>query len=346
MSAIFVRGLGAVSPAGWGVPAMRDALEKDVPLEPQPVLRPGWDQPLCVRPVPACASRPAFLAHPRLRRTGALTHHVVASAMEAMDEDTAQVQAGKIRLGIIVCLMAGNVAYSRRFYEETLRDPTSASPMIFPETVFNAPASHLAACLNSTHVSHTIVGDGGTFLQGLALAANWLTDGQVDAAVIVGAEEMDWIVADALRLFHPQTVHGGGAGALYLSASPAASAVAEMTAITDSFLFTRDQTRAEATRKMRAQLPPGSPRELLCPATQGIAELDAAEREVWRDWPGARRHTKTILGQGFAASAAWQCIAACDALQFGGYSAANVSVVGANQQAIGARFTRPDFASA
>jgi hypothetical protein len=183
-------------------------------------------------------------------------------------------------------------------------------------------------------------------LQGLALAANWLTDGQVEAAVVIGAEEMDWIVADALRLFHPQTVHGGGAGALYLGTAPVASAPVELTSITDSFLFTRDQARAEATQKMRAQLPPGSPRELLCPATQGIAKLDAAECEVWRDWPGARRNTKTILGQAFAASAAWQCIAACDALQFGGFAAANVSVVGANQQAIGARFTRPTFASA
>ena len=38
-----------------------------------------------------------------------------------------------------------------------------------------------------------------------------------------------------------------------------------------------------------------------------------------------------------SASAAWQCVAACESIrqEFG---AANVSVVGANQQAIGARF--------
>jgi len=343
MSSVWVRGIGAVSPAGWGVPAMRDALEKDVPIATQAMARPGWEQPLFIRAVPPRATRPDFLAHPRLRRTGSLTHHVVASALEAMGADAAGVQAGTIRLGIIVCLMAGNVAYSRRFYEETLRDPAIASPMVFPETVFNAPASHLAACLNSTRVSHTIVGDDGTFLQGLALAANWLADGQVDAAVIIGAEEIDWIVADALRLFHPQLVHGGGAGALYLSATPSASALAELTGITDSFLFTVDQNRAEAARKMRAQLPPGAPGELLCPGTQGIPSLDAAERDAWQGWPGSRRHTKTILGQAFAASAAWQCVAACDAIQCGGFPAASVSVLGANQQAIGARFVRAHF---
>ncbi len=38
------------------------------------------------------------------------------------------------------------------------------------------------------------------------------------------------------------------------------------------------------------------------------------------------------------AAAAWQCVAACDLFPSGQFTAANVSLVGANQQAIGARF--------
>jgi hypothetical protein len=38
------------------------------------------------------------------------------------------------------------------------------------------------------------------------------------------------------------------------------------------------------------------------------------------------------------AAAAWQCVAACDAVAAGRFAAANVSLVGSNQQAIGARF--------
>jgi len=41
--------------------------------------------------------------------------------------------------------------------------------MIFPETVFNSSASHLAAYLGSAGVNYTLVGDAGTFLQGLAV---------------------------------------------------------------------------------------------------------------------------------------------------------------------------------
>jgi hypothetical protein len=42
------------------------------------------------------------------------------------------------------------------------------------------------------------------------------------------------------------------------------------------------------------------------------------------------------------ATAAWQCVAACDAIATRRFEAANVSLVGSNHQAIGARFARTD----
>jgi hypothetical protein len=38
------------------------------------------------------------------------------------------------------------------------------------------------------------------------------------------------------------------------------------------------------------------------------------------------------------AAAAWQCVSACDAVANGRFAAANVSLVGSTQQAIGTRF--------
>jgi hypothetical protein len=331
MNRIFAHGFGAVSPAGWGVAALSTALDGGVPLPAQTLARPGWEKMLRVRNVPPPAVRPAFLAHPRLRRASVMTQHTVAAALEALGDDAARAQAGELRLAIVVSNLAGNVAYSRRFYEEILRDPATASPLIFPETVFNAPASHLAAFLGATAIEYTLVGDEGTFLQGLALAANWLNDGLADGCVVVGVEEMDWIVADAVRLFRRGAVYGSGAGAIYLKKD---SGPVELTAITDPFLFTQKQSRAEAIRKMRAQLPAGSADELLC-------EGEAAA--VWPDWPGPRLALKAILGEAFLASAAWQCVAAGDAVRRKKFKAATVSIVGANEQAIGARLANPDF---
>lgn len=342
MSRVVVHGLGAVSPAGWGVPALRFALEKNIPLPTTPLVRPGWDRPIHVRAVPPPATRPAFLAHPRLRRASPAAQHVVAAALEALGDDAGRIQRNEVRLGVIVCIMAGCVAYSRRFYEEVLKDPPTASPLIFPETVFNAPASHLAAYLGSTGNNYSLVGDDGTFLQGLALASQWLTVGQADACVVVGTEELDWIVADAVRHFSRSCVHTAGAGAVYLKrrasdADYASNGVAELAAVTDSFLFTNNQRRAEAARRMRTQLSPGNADALFL-GTQNIPRLDAAELSAWADWQGQRFAPKQVFGEAFNASAAWQCIATCDAVQTGKFSAASASVVGSNQQAIGVRF--------
>ena len=328
MSRIFVHGAGAVSPAGWGVPALVGALKAAAPLPVQSLPRPGWEKPLPVRTVPPPPARPPFLAHPRLRRSGAMAHHTVASALEALDGDAARVQSGELRLGVIVCMMAGGVTYSRRFYEEVLREPGTASPLVFPETVFNAPASHLSAYLNSPSVNYTLVGDSGTFLQGLALAADWLRAGQVDASLVTGAEETDWIVADAVRLFRRDIIYGGGAGTLYLKRD---HGPVELSAITDSFSFTQNQKRGDAVRRMREQLPDGAADDLICDSG-GEGDNLPGPRGAHRLMP------EKVLGEAFVASAAWQCVAVCDLLRQGEFAGANVGVVGANQQAIGARF--------
>lgn len=340
MSRLFVHGLGAVSPAGWGVPALRAALQTNAPISTGPLTRPGWARPLQVRSVPPPIQRPAFLTHPRLRRSSAITQHTVGAALEALGSDVTRVQSGELKLGIVVCLMTGCVMYSRRFYEEVLNDPAVASPLLFPETVFNAPGSHLAAYLNSNAISYTLVGDDSSFLQGLALAAGWLLNNQADGCLVVGAEEADWLVADAVRLFARRAVPAAGAGAIYLRRKEPATPAAELARITDAFAFGASNSRAGAIKGVRAQLQPENASELLCLGTQGRQPCDADEENAWHDWPGTRFMPKQILGEAFAASAAWQCVAACEAVARGEFNAANISVVGANQQAIGARFTR------
>ena len=352
MSRILVHGLGAVSPAGWGVAALRDALGKNQPCPTAALARPGWKNNLSVRAVPPPETRPAILAHPRLRRAIPMAQHVVAAASEALGNDATLVQAGKLRLGLVVCLLAGCVSYSRRFFEEVLREPATASPLIFPETVFNAPASHLAAVFGSNGISYSIVGDDGAFLQGLALGAQWLAQGQVEGCLVIGAEELDWVVADAWRLFHRASPLSAGAGAVYLKLEPKnpnlrASANTgpgvELACVTDSFSFTTVANRKVAARKMRAQLPASDAAELLCLSAREVPRSDAAELAAWADWPGPRLAPRRIFGEAFTASAAWQCVAACEAVRHGGFTAANVSVVGVNQQAIGARFLKTDL---
>lgn len=329
---IYIHSWGAVSPAGWGVPALRDAIAKGEPLPQQKLPRPGWPEPLHVRTVPPPNPRPAFLTHPRLRRSSTISQVSVASASEALGGKYLPEKHG--RLGVIVCVLSGCVNYSRRFYDEALKSPATASPLLFPETVFNAPASHISAFFGATAINYTLVGDSGTFLQGLALAASWLAQHRADSVLVVGAEEMDWLTADALRIFKRGTCFAEGAGALLLSREPGPLLLQK---ITDEHLFSPGQ-KDRAILAMQTELGPLSPEDLL------VDSLDPAIKtrrpDPWAHWSGKRISPKSVLGEGLMTSAAWQSVIAADLLATDQGQAAVVSVIGNHQHAIAASFIK------
>jgi hypothetical protein len=339
LSRVFVCGLGAVSPAGWGAAAMCEALARGEPLPVQPLERPGWAKPLRARLVPPPATRLPFLAHPRLRRTSPITHYAAAAALEAVAGVRPNGDRSR-RLGVIVCLQSGCVQFSYRFFDETLKDPATASPLLFPETVFAAPASHVASLLENAPLVYTLAGDPACFLQGLALGVQWLQEQRIEACLILAAEENNWLLGHALWHFEPQAIVSGGAGAVCLSLHPALSLGVELDLITDVHTYTTRTSRAEAACRMRGQFASPSAAELLCDGLGGSPRADAAEQAAWHDWTGPRLSPKRILGEGLAAVGAWQCVAACQRIISGECAAAAVSLVGSNQQAIGARFVR------
>ena len=340
MKQVFIGGIGAVSPAGWDLDSLRQALARATPLPPTPLERPGWDRPLSARRVPGSA--PAALNHARLRRTSPISLFAASAALEALGPDSQTWKDKAARLGIVMAVSVGCVQFSRRFYAETIRDPTTASPVIFPETVFNAPASHLAAILQTAAINYTLVGDPGAFLQALAIGAGWLLEDKADGCLVVGAEELDWLTADAERHFSRRLVCAEGAGALYLcSAPPRAPAIGvELIAITWPHLYLNGRSRMDATRYMAAELAPPAPNTLLCDSRKGLRGQDAAETAAWAGWTGPQISPLAILGEGLMAGAAWQCVGAVDFIQRGQYGGALVSVAGTHQQTIGASFAR------
>ncbi|MHC1769058.1 MAG: beta-ketoacyl synthase N-terminal-like domain-containing protein [Verrucomicrobiia bacterium] len=341
LNSVFVHGLGAVTPAGWSVSSLRAALEKGEPLPVEELPRPGWTRGLRVRRVPPLSSRPAWLMHPRLRRVSAISRFAASAAVEALGDAWRRERSR--RLGIVLCVTAGCVSYTRRFYEETLRDPVSASPLLFPETVYNAPASHVAALFGATGPNYTLLGDASAFLTGAAIGAQWLVDGQAEACLVIGAEEMDWLLADAHHRFERSGILSEGAGALLLSiAPPEAGRAVQLAAITDAHSFVEGWSRADAALAMRKQLPASASNLLLCDGLRNPPKPDEAERNAWSDWEGPRLSPNRLLGNGLAAGSAWQCIAGLDAILQQRCDGCLISLMGPNQQAIGAHFVAAD----
>src|SRR5436190_13101854 len=118
MSEIAIAGIGAVSPAGWGVEALRTALATRQPIPECKMPQPGRDKPFCVRRVPTPPAKPAFLAHARLRRTSPITSFAVSAALEALGPDSSRFSDS--RLDVVLCVMTGCVNYSSRYYAEAL----------------------------------------------------------------------------------------------------------------------------------------------------------------------------------------------------------------------------------
>ena len=309
MSTVVVRGCGAVSPAGWGVPPLLHALQGVEPVTVQTVQGPGGALTYQARTVPAPATRPSWMAHPRLRRASAISQFALAATLEAL-ESCAAFSAGSTRLGIVTGTHAACLRYSERFYAEVLRDPPTASPMLFPETVINAPASHLATFLGGAAMTYSLMGDQTAFVQALVIAAEWLLDDRADLCLVVGAEETAWSVADALRRFGRGLTTSEGAGAIVLARESTTRSSVRLERITDAHLYVGHPTKHAAAKAMRQDFPGEGPHELLVDARCGVPRIDQAETAAWQDWSGLRISPRAVLGEGLSAATAWQCVAA------------------------------------
>jgi hypothetical protein len=337
MSAIIIQGMGAVSPAGWSVADLNSVGTTVNDRAPEIISQPGSTRTWPVRRVPAAPAPQPWMRHPRLRRASPISRFAAAAVLEALGDDATRVAAGTLRLGVVLGVMAGCVNYSRRFFQEVLVDPAMASPLVFPETVFNAPASHLAALLGTAAVNYTHVGDDSTFIQGLATAAAWLLEDRVDGCLVVGAEECDWLTSNAMALFDSREILSEGAGAVYLKRGRAGVA---LEAITSPSLYCRGSDRCQAGARVRRELESVGTAGRLFDSTSREGAGRQPEVDAWSGWTGDRRHVRRQLGNAFCAATAWQVIAAALSLEKVPERRAFVSVSGCNEAAIGLSLVR------
>ncbi len=330
---IAITGKGAVSPAGWGVAALMRGLLSGDSIAPSTLERMSGETQITspVLRVPADgATTPKFA---RLRRTSPISKFAAAAVAEALGEARlADIAAGKLRVGVIFTLTNGCVNYSNRFFGEALTDPALASPILFPETVFNAPSSHLSAMIGSAAPNDTLVADSTGFFSGIDLAAEWLERGDVDGCVVVSAEEVDWLSAEGLRHYSRDYLPSEGAGAIYLEA---AAGPAKLLRLPDPVSFSA-HSRMHAARKIRERLDATDDGQtLLIDGRAGIPRSDLPETAAWADWHGPRWSPRAVMGEGMGVSAALQVVAGVAALAGGDFQQVVITATGGNQQAAG-----------
>jgi 3-oxoacyl-[acyl-carrier-protein] synthase II len=305
---IRIRGVGAVSAAGWSAAAMHQAVLAGTPLPavkcPRFIEERNWTSE--ARPAPP-APPEKVTRHPRLRRSSAITRYSVSAALEALTDAGHDPAAPPPGLGVLFVMMNGCVNYTGRFYHEVLQNPAQASPLIFPETVFNAPASHVASYLGIDGAVSTLLGSPNSIMEALDTAAFWIGSGIVEECLLIAAEECDWLSTEGLTYYHPELIASEGAGALLLSAHGDGPRVSE---VIGPLSYLSWKERCALMPELAAQTYSLlQVKATLVNDRTGIAKLDQAEAAAWSGGPwNTVLSPKYVLGESMGAGGALQLV--------------------------------------
>lgn len=322
---LYIHGHGAVSSAGPDSAALYRAVSENIVAPTAELTRELGGETIryAHRPVDRAALKDAMPKHPRLRRASDVTKFAVTAAHQAIGGE-------RRNIGIIVSFLNGCVNYSNRFFGEVLEDPAFASPILFPETVFNAPASHIAAYLDCDGPVYTLIGDSATWFSALAIAEEWISGGLVEGCLIVCAEETDWLTLEALGLYSEKLIATEGAAAIYVEANPSPIAIETLNG---PFCYTDATERRASIGEACETLEKTG---LLIDGLTGSPRIDKDESAATAAWHGPRLSPAQILGEGMGIRLGFQTVAAIEAIQ-NGHETASILAAGGNQQAYSVR---------
>ena len=324
-----IAGMGWVTPLGSGIDPVWERLLQGDEAQAEKITEQFSNQCYSVFRVPesALTSSPR---HPRLRRASMISRFAAAAGLEALQAAGVKLDSQSAeRMALVFAISNGGVIYTKRFYRDIVEGGAqSASPLLFPETVFNAPASHLAAILGITGATYTLVGDSAAGLLAIRMAEDLMTNEALDYCLVVGAEEVDWLLCDAyrrwrlLRLAPPLEPFGRinrgmilseGAGAIVLRRD--GPIIIEGTHAGGNY-----RKRAEAEELMKRILRDLSRTKIdfVISSANGTFIDKAESRVLQQVIPDAFVYTaKPALGESVGAAGLWQVILGGQALRCG-----------------------------
>src|SRR5438045_3969187 len=195
-----IAGMGCITPLGNGVDLVWERLLQGEEATAEKITEHFSEQSYNAFRVAslALANLPP---HPRLRRASLISRFAAAAGLEALQTAGVEADARNTdRIALVFAISNGGVIYTKRFYHDIVEaGAQAASPLLFPETVFNAPASHVAAILGITGATYTLVGDSDVGLLAIKMAEDLMMTSALNCCLVVGAEEVDLLLCDAHR---------------------------------------------------------------------------------------------------------------------------------------------------
>ena len=248
---------------------------------------------------------------PRLRRSSPISLLLIEAVHQALQGQPVE---SLRETGVVAVFFLGCLNHSVRFYKEITKEGRRfASPVLFPETVFNSPISHVVSTLGIGGPVYSQIGDKSAWVSAFRTAECWLRTGSAKQVVVVGAEEFD---PHALSAFEAagwvkpaSFIPGSGAGAVLLGGGDGARV--SVGRVTEGHGFSNRKDAARAARDGLEELDPACP--VLQTATGWAMGL---EKEVLGVRPTLANPNPGV--EAFAASAAWDTIRAARWVEAGG----------------------------
>ena len=329
-----IAGIGWVTPLGADLQLVWERMSRGDLPEMKTVANPETGRLHSYIPVPPKLVE-SLGRNSRLRRSSAISYFAVAAGLAALENaGLAMTREMAARTALVFAMTDGGVLYTRRFYEQIVKQgANAASPLLFPETVYNAPASHLAAQLGIDGASYTLVGDASVGISALHFGEQLLATQLIDQVVVVGAEECDWVLCEAYRDWRlARTALAEGAGAIVLAR---AGKWTVRTHAGEPFFRQRDA--AAALERVLGSLAAHDRVDLAVCSANGTFIEAAEDRALRRFFPEVPRiFPKRSFGEAPGASALLQIITALLATDQRQLQRVLVPVVGFNQHATAA----------
>src|SRR6266699_2202893 len=321
-----IAGMGWVTPLGSGVDSVWERLLQGHEASATTISEPFSEQAYSAFRVPESAM--AGFSYPRLRRASVISRFAAAAGLEALRAAGVELNSQNAeRTALIFAISNGGVIYTRRFYRDIVdAGAQSASPLLFPETVFNAPASHLAAILGITGATYTLVGDGAVGLAAIKMAEDLMANEALDYCLVVGTEEIDWLLCDAYRRWRllrsspPIEPFSAQQRGMILSEGAGAILLAREGPFTIEFAhpggcFPKRAEAAEILKEILSDLS-DTQIDVVISAANGTFVDQAESEAIGQIVPDALVYTgKPALGESVGAAAVWQIILAAQALR-------------------------------
>jgi 3-oxoacyl-[acyl-carrier-protein] synthase II len=335
-----IAGLGWVTPLGMGLDEVWTRLVAGDVAEIKTAANPETGRAHPYAPVPMKMVE-SLGRNPRMRRSSPISYFALAAGLAALENASVAITPeAAAKTALVFAISSGGVIYSRKFYEQIVKQgANSASPLLFPETVYNAPASHLAAHLGVDGASYTLVGDNSVGLAALKFGEQLLAMDDLDRVVVVGAEEMDWVLCEAYRDWRLSRAEPGSKSGALLAEGAAAvvlarEGVVDVPVIHPGVPFFRQRDAPSAIERAYSDVLAGNSVDIVVGGANGTFVDRAESTAIARHCSAAKCiFPKRALGEALGASSLMQIVVAALAMRHHAKTSALVSVIGFNQQA-------------